>query len=75
MSLEARLQHDLVALLAAGASLELPVGTRLQHDLVSLAIAAKNAGTHLTLTQAGFRLQHDLIAIAVAGKGHVTIKS
>lgn len=74
MSLEARLQNDLVALLTAGASLELSTGVRLQHDLVALAVAAKNAGTHLTLTQIGIRLQHDLVAIALAGKGHVTFK-
>jgi len=75
MSLNDMQQHELLALLAAGAALELPLGTRQQQDLVALAVAAREAGSHLTLTDTAFRQQQDLVAIAMAGRGHLTIKN
>ncbi|ARD12858.1 MULTISPECIES: hypothetical protein [Pseudomonas] len=74
MGLAIKHQHDLVAILAAGASLELSAKAKHQHDLVALATAAKTGGSHLTLSDISIKPQHDLIAIATAGKGHVTLR-
>ncbi|WP_412481630.1 hypothetical protein [Pseudomonas asiatica] len=73
MAISTKLQHELVAILSAGASLELSAKARLQHDLVALARAAREGGSQLRLTDISTRLQHDLLAIARAGNGHVTL--
>jgi hypothetical protein len=74
MGLALKHQHELVAILSAGASLEVSAKVRLQHDLVALASAAKAGGSHLTLSDIAIKHQHELIAIAAAGKGHVTLR-
>lgn len=72
MPISNRVQSDLVAILSAGAALELSGSGRVQSDLVSLASAARRGGGHLTLSGMGNRLQSDLVSIASSGAGHVT---
>ncbi|AZL68821.1 hypothetical protein [Pseudomonas oryziphila] len=67
-------QHELVAILSAGAGLDLEVKTKMQHEIVALAQAAKLGGGHLILNGLSTKQQHELVAIATAGKGHVTLK-
>lgn len=74
MGLAMKHQHELVAILSAGASLEISAAAKHQHDLVALAVAAKLGGAHLTLADVATKHQHELVAIAAAGKGHVTLK-
>lgn len=74
MGLAFKQQHELVAILSAGGSLELSAKLKHQHDLVALAAAAKLGGSHLTLSDLSLKPQHELIAIASAGKGHVTLR-
>jgi hypothetical protein len=73
MGISIKQQHELVAILSAGASLEVSAKAKHQHDLVALAAAAKLGESHLTLSDLSAKHQHELIAIATAGKGHVTL--
>ncbi|WP_060482687.1 hypothetical protein [Pseudomonas sp. NBRC 111119] len=74
MAFKTKQQHELVAILSAGAGLELEVKTKMQHEIVALAQAAKMGGGHLVLNGLATKQQHELLAIATAGKGHVTLK-
>lgn len=74
MGLALKHQHELVAILSAGASLELSARGKHQHELVALAGAAKLGGSHLTLADVAAKHQHELVAIAAAGKGHITLR-
>lgn len=74
MALSNKPQFELVAILNAGAALELSVNGKPQFELVALATAARTAGTHLTLSGVAMKPQFELVAIATAGKGHVTLR-
>ena len=74
MAFKTKQHHELVAILSAGAGLELEVKTKMHHEIVALAQAAKLGGGHLVLSGLSTRQHHELIAIATAGKGHVTLK-
>jgi len=74
MALSTKHQHELVAILSAGAGLEISAKAKHQHELVALAVAAKTGGSHLTLSDIAAKHQHELVAIAAAGKGHVTLR-
>jgi len=74
MALSNKPQFELVAILSAGASLDLAVNGKPQFELVALATAARNGGSHLTLSGVATKPQFELVAIATAGKGHVTLR-
>lgn len=74
MAISNKIRSDLIAILTAGAGLELNGATKIQSDLVAYASAARQGGGHLTLSGMGNKIQSDLVAIASAGKGHVTFK-
>ncbi|WLI44437.1 hypothetical protein PSH84_23280 [Pseudomonas beijingensis] len=74
MGLAMKHQHELVAILTAGAALQLSAKAKHQHELVSLAAAALQGGSHLTLSDVSMKHQHELISIATAGIGHVTFR-
>jgi hypothetical protein len=74
MAISNKIHSDLVALLSAGAGLELNGSSKIKSDLVALASAAKRGGGQLTLSGMGSKIQSDLVAIASAGNGHVTFR-
>ncbi len=71
---ELKPHHELLQLLAAGASFSLKAGLKPHHELLQLAAAAKNGGGRLTLTGLKLRPHHELLQVAAAGKGSVTFE-
>ena len=68
----ARLQEDLVQIVANGGCLDLTAGVRSQMDLVQLAANAKGKAAKIILRDLGMRSTTDLIQIAANAPGQVT---
>lgn len=67
----AKTTHELMNILATGASVTMSARGKLSNELMNLAVTAKNGGGILTLTNCEMLVSSELLNIGVSGKNHV----